>query len=545
MPVSDAAQRDVYTLALRRMLRIVGWIAPPVIVGFGLVVRQGWVDNSYYHSDALFAAICILVILLSTWHYFKDVKTPNDDNARKAILIGYHLLAIMFFVFVSGFNGPILLAWLILLFGTDIYFGAKGFWLSMLAMFATWYGNGIYHGQFGTSENIESLLSIIIIAVTALMITKIRVINDYERKAFYRSKRREEIQQDRLLTLINSIGDACISTNKKGEIQIYNAAALNLLDTNQTLKGRRIDEVLHIIDKVKRPVDIMKLLADSDAVMVRSDLSHQFSDGEEINLYMNLATIRTASQQKSDAGHIFVMRDITKEKSLEEERDEFISVVSHELRTPVAVTEGNLSNIKYILEKGGDPKTLNPAIDAAHEQVIFLAKMINDLSTLSRAERGVADVLEDIDVRELMTTLYNEYVPQAKEKGLKLDIDLTPVLGVVSASRLYLEETLQNFITNAIKYTKEGTVTIGASRVDNKEIEFRVSDTGIGMNKMDQRHIFEKFYRSEDYRTRETGGTGLGLYVVQKLTHKLKIKVEVESRLNHGSTFSFKMPVKD
>ena len=81
-------------------------------------------------------------------------------------------------------------------------------------------------------------------------------------------------------------------------------------------------------------------------------------------------------------------------------------------------------------------------------------------------------------------------------------------------------------------------------RKTDKGILFAVKDTGIGISKTDQKRIFEKFYRSEDYRTRETSGTGLGLYVVQKLAHKLGVTVEVKSRLNHGSTFSFVLPLK-
>jgi PAS domain S-box-containing protein len=544
MPVNDATRRDLYTLALRRMVRAVGLFGTILIVGLGFAIREGVINNHYYQSDLILILLSLTGILTGTWHYFMDVRTPNDTTSRKIIIAIYHAIGITFLFFVSGFDSPVVLCWLILLFATDIYFGSKAFWMSMMVLLVGWLiHTSIYH-EFGTQSAAHGLSTIAILVVVGFMLTRVRLINDHERQAFYRIKHREEVQQDRLLTVINSIGDACISTNKDGDIQMYNAAALNLLDTNQSLKGRQINDVLHLFDKNKKAVNILKILNRGETMTVRTDLVHQFSDGEAISLYVNMAPIRPGFQQKAGGGYIFVIRDITKEKSLEEERDEFISVVSHELRTPVAVTEGNLSNIKFILERGGDSKPLKGAVDSAHEQIIYLAKMINDLSTLSRAERGVADATEDIDVRELMTTLYNEYLPQAKEKKLKLNLDLSPTLGIVAASRLYLEETLQNFITNAIKYTKEGTVVIGAHRKEN-QIDFSVKDSGIGMSKMDQRHIFEKFYRSEDYRTRETGGTGLGLYVVQKLTHKLKIKVEVESRLNHGSTFSFKLPVKD
>jgi signal transduction histidine kinase len=169
--------------------------------------------------------------------------------------------------------------------------------------------------------------------------------------------------------------------------------------------------------------------------------------------------------------------------------------------------------------------------------------MVNDLSTLSRAERGVADTPEDIDVREMIHKLHDEYTKEATDKKLHLNLDLGATLGHVSTSRLYLEEMLQNFITNAIKYTKTGTVTVSVKQKLG-DIKFSIKDSGIGISKSDQTKIYQKFYRSEDYRTRETNGTGLGLYVAAKLAHKIGTKIELVSRLNHGSTFSFTLPVK-
>jgi signal transduction histidine kinase len=127
---------------------------------------------------------------------------------------------------------------------------------------------------------------------------------------------------------------------------------------------------------------------------------------------------------------------------------------------------------------------------------------------------------------------------------LHFDLDLGTHLGEITASRLYLKELLQNFITNSIKYTKDGSITLRVNR-KGKNIIFEVSDTGIGISKSDQAKIFNKFYRSEDYRTRETGGTGLGLYVAVKLAKKLGTRIELISRLNHGSSFSITLPATD
>lgn len=359
------------------------------------------------------------------------------------------------------------------------------------------------------------------------------------------SKAKQHDQREALLTIINATNQAIFTVSSGGIIRVYNAALLNLLDTNQSLSGRRVDDVITLHDQKGEPVSLFGLMKQTSR-FERDDLSFQFTDGDAIRLHLSINKIQSAfstGRQNDGEGYVCIARDVTKQKSLEEERDEFISVVSHELRTPVTIAEGTISNVQYFMEHGSDPVKLAPSLKEAHDQIVLLANMINDLGTLSRAERGVGDAVDEIDIKELIETLYKRYSASASKKSLELNLDTGPRLGTVTTSRLYLEELLQNLITNAIKYTQTGSVTIKAHRVGTG-VEFAVQDSGIGISKTDLKHIFEKFYRSEDYRTRETSGTGLGLYVVTKLVHKLGTKITVESRLNHGSTFGFVLPDK-
>ncbi len=327
------------------------------------------------------------------------------------------------------------------------------------------------------------------------------------------------------------------------------SACLDLLDTNDSLKGKNIGQLFNLSDKDNEAANLLNLLKDAKRTTRRDDLNHVYADGESVRLEITFAPIRSnySLSKKRDelGGYILIMRDVTKQKSLEEERDEFISVVSHELRTPITIVEGSLSNLDVLMKqpKMPDTKVLAGTVTTAHDQVLYLAKMVNDLSTLSRAERGVADSPEQINVEELLHMLHTRYEKEAAARKLHLDLDLGHKLGSVNVSRLYLEELLQNFITNAIKYTKEGSVTIVAKRTKNV-VTFTVKDTGIGISRSDQNKVFSKFYRSEDYRIRETNGTGLGLYVSNKLAHKLHTHIELKSRINHGSAFSFELPVE-
>ncbi|MGH7241551.1 MAG: sensor histidine kinase, partial [Candidatus Saccharimonadales bacterium] len=135
----------------------------------------------------------------------------------------------------------------------------------------------------------------------------------------------------------------------------------------------------------------------------------------------------------------------------------------------------------------------------------------------------------------------NNYSSDAASKGLELTAQIAPGLPPLSSSKLYVREVLQNFITNAIKYTETGSVTVIASPAD-KGILFQVKDTGIGISKGDQERVFDKFFRSEDFRTRQNSGTGLGLYVTMKLTRLIHADINLESELNKGSTFSIMIP---
>ena len=377
----------------------------------------------------------------------------------------------------------------------------------------------------------------VVLGVIAIVLHKI--LSEISDKDDCKNNKKSLSEHQRMITLINNITDAILSTDEHGIINTYNSAALNLIDTNSGINGEHISQVLNLETIDKKPIDIFKELTKSSAIRQRDDVLMKIGDNDYIRLEVTLAPVQGGDKMTPD-GYVLILRDITKTKSLEEERDEFISVVSHELRTPIAIAEGSLSNAKLLVERKMTSK-IPEAIDESHKQILFLARMINDLSTLSRAERGVADETEIIDIAELAAQINSEYSPQASEKGLTFNLDIGGRLGVVKVSRLYLEEILQNFITNAIRYTPKGSITLSIKKNKSGEVIFKVIDTGIGISKADMAKIFDKFYRAEDYRTRETKGTGLGLYVSAKLAKKLGCKIEVESRLNHGSVFGFRL----
>lgn len=527
-----------------RAIRYIALLGTPIFVGYNLLVMMGLSPSLNYSGDLICLLISGLWILVGAYHFFVPIRSRIDMLAR---LVLYHGLALATLMFITGFLEPFSSSIALLFLASNIYFGRTALIISISSVIVSGAIDAIIRYPTNPDILLSNTLGVAGILVLGIAMVGVIVAQETRRRALLESQAKERLQYDRLLTIINNLTDATLSTDEKGIIRLFNAATLDLLDTNDNLVGKPIDDFLKLVDDEKQPITLTKLLHTSDRAIRSDNLRHTYADGEQIRLEITYAPIRSAyskrrKNEKTEGGYIIIMRDITKAKSLEEERDEFISVVSHELRTPITIIEGTLSNLILMTEKGSTNKeTLSSAVSAAHDQSLYLAKMVNDLSTLSRAERGVADEPEEINVSELIHKLYNQYQPEAFAKKLHFNLDLGPDLGSINASRLYVEELLQNFITNAIKYTKEGTITITAKKAKN-DIHFSVKDSGIGISRGDQVKIFNKFYRSEDYRIRETSGTGLGLYVSAKLAHKIGTKIELTSRLNHGSTFSFSLP---
>jgi two-component system, OmpR family, phosphate regulon sensor histidine kinase PhoR len=529
-----------------KAVRYIALLGTPIFAGYNMLVFFGLAHSTNYAGDTVCLIISALWVLVGIYHFIFKIRSRFDMLWR---LVLYHAISLATILFITGFVEPFASSIALLFLASNIYFGRKALIVSLSSVAIA----AIIDAIIRYPDNHEivglNLMGAAGILILGVAMTGVIIAQETRRQALIKAQAKERLQYERILTIINNLTDAAFSTNEDGEIQLYNAAALELLDTNKNLHGEHISKLFTLTDPDGTAMKLFDIIKEATRTTRRDDLRHTYGDDDQIRLEITYAPIRAdyndKKKTKANGGYIIIMRDVTKAKSLEEERDEFISVVSHELRTPITIMEGTLSNLQLMLEKNaGDAKTNADSVKMAHDQSVYLAKMVNDLSTLSRAERGVADEGEDIDVAQLMRKMFEQYHSDATARGLKLNMETSPELGTVHVSRLYLEELLQNFITNAIKYTKEGSVTLFAKTTKGK-VTFTVKDTGLGISRTDQQKIFTKFYRSEDYRIRETSGTGLGLYVCAKLAKKLNTQIEFSSRLNHGSSFGLTLPLSD
>lgn len=539
---------DVVSKFERRINRIniVYGLQFPVGITTLIVILLWFIQPDYFQSGSLglYIGMITVVGIISAIHSSLSEKLTNRQLGY--IYASYHLSLIIFTGFVAPFLSPYEFLWIALAVGMDLLFGEKRMRIT-LVVYALTLALAFYQTkqQLDIELAFRILVQYIGIVFISLQVSKYRAVSDEERHALDTTSQKSDFERQRLLSLINSMGEAVIATDTKGKILIYNAATLNLLDTNQSLEGKMIDSILKLRNKKAKSVKLFTLLAkeEHNLGITSTDYLHAFKPHDMINLYINATPIKLNFNEGAENGYIIIMRDITKEKSLEEERDEFISVVSHELRTPVAIAEGNISNAIFMSEKHKSHKMVSESLAQAHERVVFLANMINDLATLSRAERTDIELeLTEVNPVELIDAISQDYQDAANEKGLKLTTGTAMEVKNITTSELYLREVLQNFVTNAIKYTKKGTVIAHVRTNRDGDAVFSIADTGIGLSKSDQRRIFDKFFRSEDFRTRESSGTGLGLYVTAKLAHRLNAKIEIESELNKGSTFTITVP---
>ena len=502
-------------------------------------IRLSVLSNNY-HFWYLSILLFVLLVVIAVWQF---IDTSRDMSQNISHQLAYVLVASIATIFILNLSLPISIYWIFILINAYIFLPRQYINFTIGCLIAST-AFGTILNQVSLFNNVISCLSIIIISSLIIKLFSLYRINH---AVLENSQRQEQYLQNHIYAIINNLTDATISTDNDGLIKMYNAACLNLLDTNNDLIGSFIGDILPLTDIDKNPIELFKLMKDTTTVTMRDDLKYTYIDGSKIRIEVTISPIRTSNPNPSsdNEGYVLILRDITKAKDLADERDEFVSVVSHELRTPIAIAEGTISNAQLIQDRNDIPKdTMKKSLALAHDQIMYLAKMVNDLSTLSRAERGVSSEKEHIQIKELVEKMYKSYLSQAKEKGLELDVDLAPNLTYIDVSRLYIEEILQNYITNAIKYTPKGQVTISAKQ-KNGFVTFSVKDNGIGISRHDQSKIFEKFYRSEDYRTRETSGTGLGLYIVTKLADKIGGQIKFTSRLNYGSTFSIILPTSE
>ena len=345
--------------------------------------------------------------------------------------------------------------------------------------------------------------------------------------------------------VINAIGDGVIALDGKGIIQLINPAGQHILGWNkQDAEDLDYRSVLKIYNEDGELISddagpVQQVLHGGESV-TRDDLMLETNSGKRMNASLLVSPIGSIGN-----GVIVVFRDITALVSENRQRTEFVSTASHEMRTPVAAIEGYLGLALNPATAQIDDKA-RTYLTKAHESAQHLGRLFQDLLDVSKAEDGrLKSTPKVIELTNFVRESTGMLELSAQEKGLSLIFK--PDVSEESSNSInpmfytevdpdHLREALTNLIENAIKYTKEGSVTTNVT-ADEDHVTISVADTGIGIAKEDIPHLFQKFYRIDNTDTREIGGTGLGLYLCRRLIESMEGRLWIESEVGKGSTF--------
>jgi len=236
-----------------------------------------------------------------------------------------------------------------------------------------------------------------------------------------------------------------------------------------------------------------------------------------------------------------IVGNIDELKSVENLRRELIANVSHDLRTPLAIMQGYVETL-MLKENQIDPADRKKYLQTVHDSGNKLSKLIAQLFEYSKFEaRQIQAKKEPFFIAELAQDIFQKYQLLAKEKGIHMHLNAKSDLPMVFADIGLVERVIQNLMDNALKFTPEGgEVTIALAGKD-KSVEVRIADTGPGISMEEQAIIFER-YRKVGRKEGKSKGAGLGLAIAQKILELHNASIKVQSKLNEGTTFIFRLP---
>lgn len=351
------------------------------------------------------------------------------------------------------------------------------------------------------------------------------------------------LEKNKLEAILMSIANGVVVCDNFDNVVLVNNQAQRLLDISER-------ELL----KTK-----IQLYCDADGNLCFKDKIEQFKDTPldlmetkplDFNIDINKKVVKTImspmfSASKDYVGYIIVMIDVTKETEMEKMRNHFISNVSHELRTPVTVLRSYIDTL-YNFGNDFDYNTQKEFIGVMNDEIIRLQRLVNEVLDFSRLDAGNIKLEKHpADIAKIAEDCINSMKVLADEKHITFSIMKEPELPEVPLNEDSISRAIKNLVSNAIKYSPEnGRIKIRAERARKGEfVELSVEDQGPGIAPEYQAKIFERFFRVEN-DTHTIKGTGLGLHLVKIAIEKHHHgEVFVESEINEGSTFGFRLPI--
>jgi PAS domain S-box-containing protein len=342
--------------------------------------------------------------------------------------------------------------------------------------------------------------------------------------------------KERVEAILSSVGEGVIVTDLEGRILTVNAAY-------ESQSGFLASEVIHknFQDLVAEDTP-SQTLDEMEAALARAevwsgDLISRRKSGELFDVQLTVAPVRDQSGQI--VSYVGSQRDITRQKELDRMKDVFVADVSHELRTPTT----NIGLYLELLETAPVEKR-SQYMSIIKQQSLLLTKLVEDILDLSRLARAKVTNLEFIciDLNALIEQVIVAHSALAEASKNSLRFEPLTNLAPVRAEPNQISRMIQNLVSNAIRYTQQGKVTVRTDQLNNCACVI-VRDTGVGVPSEDLPHIFERFYRGRNVRQSKIHGTGLGLAIVKEIVDLHGGSIEVQSEYGKGTTITVWLPL--
>lgn len=344
--------------------------------------------------------------------------------------------------------------------------------------------------------------------------------------------------------LLESIGEGTIAIDEHSHIITMNHAAEQILNLDaRKVIGKNFSQFWNVADEMETTLKI------ENRPITKALQGKKFSSNKYTYILANGTTIPVSlivtpvRLEGKIIGVIEVFHDITKERFIDRAKTEFVYLASHQLRTPLTATKWSAE-----LLSSAETGRLNPAqkkllnnIYRSNERMI---ELINALLSVSRIDMGTF-AIEPVptDLSASVDTVVKELSPSLRKKKLQLTKDYDVALPKIDVDQQLLHGVLYNLLANAIKYTPDSGRVILRIAKEKKAVVISVADTGYGIPKNQQDKVFTKFFRADNILTKDTEGTGLGLYIVKSIIDTTGCTIRFESEENKGTTFFITIPL--
>ena len=337
-------------------------------------------------------------------------------------------------------------------------------------------------------------------------------------------------ERDQLSTILKSMNEGVITVTSEGLITHVNAAACRMLRTS----GERcLGQALTDIDGSDNLDHAFRQCQQQQTSVEQTIQLDGYTFSRHYRLHVTLL------KQSHQADAILVLQDITAVQRIDKMRADFVANASHELKTPITAIRGFAETL---IEDDTIDRTIQQRfMRKIHGQSIRLSALVSDLLALSRLESNDEAYNTQVDLQQVVQRVCANLQAVAQTQQVTLELQTKDGPMMLLGDDNALGQMATNLIDNAIKYTAaKGTVTVALTVTEGVAV-LAVKDNGLGIDESDQERIFERFYRVDKARSQSLGGTGLGLAIVKHIVQSHKGLLQLNSKLNQGSTFTIKI----